>query len=135
MSAADLSIIAPIRSASMSEGSVEDEGSSEPTTAPRRTRLALVLAVLVVAAFGAGGYALGRGSGEDLEQARAEGVSAGEARGSEAGKRRGYAAGRKAGRQKGFEQSYPSSYRKAYAQAFEDANLRPPENVTVKDGS
>lgn len=97
----------------------------------RRVAVA-ALAVVVIAAVGAGGYLVGRGSGEDLDQARADGAAAGRVEGIKAGERRGYPEGLEVGRKRGYEQTYSSAYRTAFRQAFANEDLDPPRAIPVK---
>lgn len=93
------------------------------------TALALLLACL---ALGFGGYLLGRSSGTDLDEARAQGAAAGRLRGAEAGNRRGFEIGFRRGHRSGYRDAYPGAYRGAYRQAFEEAGLEPPTGSEIE---
>ena len=114
----------------MIEGSGGED--QEPLARPARRWLGLTVAVLCIAAVGAGSYLLGHGSGEDLNRARTDGAAAGRAEGAEAGAKRGYAEGLKIGRKRGYEQTYSSAYRSSFRQAFADAGLNAPQAIKVE---
>lgn len=71
------------------------------------------LALVLVLSAGAGGYALGRSSGEDLDAARAAGERAGQAEGAALGEERGTKEGLRAGRKQGYKEAYAKAQREA----------------------
>ena len=91
----------------------------------------VVIALLVAA----GGYLLGKGSGDDLDTARLEGEFAGRKAGAVAGATQGYAAGFKKGRDLAFRKAYSASYKRNYRRAYESAGMDPPkpENIQVPE--
>ncbi len=92
-----------------------------------------VAGVLAIALMvGAGGYLLGKGSGDDVDQARLEGEFAGRKAGAIAGATRGYAAGFKKGRDLAFRKSYSASYKRNYIRAYQDAGMDPPKPEDVE---
>lgn len=93
--------------------------------------LVAVAVVALIAVVGAGAYLAGRSTGEDLGEAREQAAAAGEKQGAELGKWEGYRQGFRAGRERGFGQTYAESYREAYFRQFENAELKPPERVSV----
>jgi hypothetical protein len=93
----------------------------------------ILLAAFVAAAAGVGAYFYGKGTGEDLDAARAHGRVVGKRAGAAKGTKVGYAEGFKKGRERGYSQTYADAYRKAYGQAFEDASLAVPEKIKVPD--
>ncbi|HMT05900.1 MAG: hypothetical protein KDB48_04705 [Solirubrobacterales bacterium] len=80
----------------------------------------------------AGGYLLGKGSGDNLDTARLEGEFAGRKAGAVAGATKGYAAGFKKGRDLAFERSYSTSYRRNYRRAYENAGMDPPKAASIE---
>lgn len=86
----------------------------------------------VVLLFGAAGYVLGKGSGEDVDSARLEGEYAGRKAGAVAGATKGYAAGFKKGRDAAFEKSYAASYRRNYRRAYEKAGMEVPKAKDIE---
>ena len=82
--------------------------------------------IVVVAAFAAGGYLLGRDSGEDLDAARAEGTAIGTQTGAKAGDRRGYVSGYRLGERQGYGGAYREAFRTTYQSAFREAGLEAP---------
>lgn len=106
---------------------------SEPAFSIRRSTLFTVLAGVIVAiALGAGGYMVGKNSGEDLEAARAAGASAGKAAGEKRGQSRGFRAGFTKGNSLGFTASYNQAYRRAYVKTWEEAGLEAPAKKDIK---
>ena len=91
--------------------------------------------VVIALLFAAGGYLLGKGSGDDLDTARLEGEFAGRKAGAVAGATKGYAAGFKKGRDLAFRKSYSASYKRNYRRAYESAGMDPPkpENIQVPE--
>jgi hypothetical protein len=89
--------------------------------------------LLVVSALGVGAYYVGLSTGEDLEAARAEGISAGQKRGSADGRQEGYQEGYRVGRRRGFDQAYPPAYRDAFLRELKNADLDAPTRVQVPD--
>ncbi len=109
--------------------------TAEPA-APRRRgpQLALVAGVLLAAlAAAAGGYVLGKGTGEDLDAAREAGRKQGEREGTTRGTERGYEAGFKEGRRAGYKETYKRAYERAYKKELREAGVTPPEKVKVPD--
>ena len=89
--------------------------------------------ILVVALMvGAGGYLIGKGSGDDLDTARLEGEFAGKQAGAVAGATRGYAAGFKKGRDIAFRKAYSASYKRNYRRAYEQAGMDPPKAEDIE---
>jgi hypothetical protein len=102
---------------------------------PRSTRRTAVVAlVIVVLAAGAavGGYLLGRGTGEDLDAARAVGARQGERIGTARGTARGYDRGFKEGRRAGYRQTYDTAYDRAYNAQLKKAGFDPVKNPSSK---
>ena len=96
-------------------------------------KILAVAGVLAIALMvGAGGYLLGKGSGDDVDQARLEGEFAGRKAGAIAGATRGYAAGFKKGRDLAFRKSYSASYKRNYIRAYQDAGMDPPKPEDVE---
>jgi uncharacterized protein YkwD len=81
-------------------------------TAPHATGLALL--VVLAAAVGAGGYALGRSGGPSLAHARATGAQRGLTTGQAGATRDGYHAGFEAGSAAGYRSTYRPAYRASY---------------------
>jgi hypothetical protein len=104
-----------------------EEGSPDAESGGRATTLNLALALLAILAVAVGGYALGRGSGEDLASARDGGASAGREAGLRTGRRAGYALGLAAARAGKDREAYADAYREAYERAFESKGLYPPK--------
>lgn len=77
-------------------------------------------------AVGAGAYLIGKGTGNDVDQARLEGETAGKQAGAMEGAAEGYAAGFRKGRERGFRKAYASAYRVYYKRAFEQVGLDVP---------
>jgi len=88
--------------------------------------------VIVALLVGAGGYVVGKGSGDDLDQARLEGEFAGRQAGAVDGATKGYAAGFKKGRDVAFRKSYTASYRRNYVRAYENAGMDAPKPVNIE---
>lgn len=88
--------------------------------------------LLIALLIGAGGYVLGKGSGDDIDQARLEGEFAGKQQGAIEGASRGYAAGFKKGRDLAFRKSYEASYRRNYIRAYENAGMDPPQAKNIE---
>lgn len=88
--------------------------------------------VAVALLIGAGGYLLGKGTGDDLDTARLEGEFAGKRDGAIAGATRGYAAGFRKGRDLAFRKSYAASYRRNYRRAYENAGMDPPRAKDIE---
>ena len=86
----------------------------------------------IVLLFGAGGYLLGKGAGEDVDEARLQGEYEGRKAGAVAGAMKGYAAGFKKGRDEAFRKSYAASYRRNYRKAYEDAGMEPPKSGDIE---
>jgi hypothetical protein len=86
---------------------------------PRHNRGLILLGVVLSLASAAGGYALARSQGSDLDAARAQGVRAGRAlgaaRGAHLGQRAGLAAGRKATYAPAKQRAARHAYRAAIA--------------------
>ena len=76
--------------------------------------LAVVLLLVAAIAAAGGGYALGQSGGEDLDDARAAGATAGKREGLERGRAAGEKAGERRGRREGFSASYKPAYQAAY---------------------
>lgn len=106
---------------------------SEPAVSIRRSTLFTLLAGVIVAiALGAGGYAVGKNSGEDLEAARVAGTSAGKAAGENRGQARGFRAGLTKGKSLGFAVSFNQAYKRAYIETWEEAGLDAPAKKDIK---
>jgi hypothetical protein len=93
--------------------------------------LLIAAAIVLIVGLAAGGYFLGKSSGEDLDAARAQGAAVGQRAGAAQGASEGFAQGRKEARGKAFATSYTTSYRASYRQAYEDAGLDPPDQIDV----
>ena len=91
--------------------------------------------VVGIAAIGAGGYAIGRSSGEDLDAAAAAGTRAGNATAARDGREEGYAQGLRLGRKRGYEAAFPEAYRAAYARQFRAAEVDPPTRIAVPESA
>ncbi|OJU96223.1 MAG: hypothetical protein BGO23_01505 [Solirubrobacterales bacterium 67-14] len=92
-----------------------------------------VAGILAVAAMvGAGGYLLGKGSGDDVDQARLEGEFAGKRAGAVEGATKGYAAGFKRGRDQAFRKSYSASYKRNYIRAYSKAGMDAPKPQDIE---
>ena len=90
-------------------------------------------AVLIVAiGLGVGGYFVGKGTGEDLESARAEGQAAGKKSGTAKGTAQGFKRGFKKGKAKGYEKSFGPAYKDSYIKAYEEAGLDPPDKKEIE---
>src|SRR5688500_18912344 len=112
-----------------------DQANASPSPAPpgRVRRAALIVAsAALLGGLGAGGYALGKSSGEDLDAASAEGTAQGQLKGAAKGAEEGYAEGFATGREQGYDRTYDDAYRAAYTQAFEDAGLEAPDQIKVQ---
>ncbi|HTU14007.1 MAG TPA: hypothetical protein VMF31_02295 [Solirubrobacterales bacterium] len=106
----------------------------EPPSMPRVERkLAGGVAAILLAclAVGIGAYALGKGSGDDVDVARIEGEAAGRQAGAIEGATRGYAAGFVKGRDAGFAKTYEDAYRRSFKRAFEQAGLEVPSDKDI----
>ncbi len=90
---------------------------AQSSALPRFFWLWTLLAVVLAVMAGAGAYAIGRGSGEDLGAARATGRAQGLEQGRAAGLKAGRARGLKAGRRAGYSETYQPAYDKAYDKA------------------
>lgn len=88
--------------------------------------------VAIALLVGAGGYFIGKGSGDDLDTARLEGEFAGKRAGAIAGSTKGYATGFKKGRDIAFRKSYSASYRRNYRRAYENAGMDPPKAEDIE---
>jgi len=97
-----------------------------------RKAMAVVGILLVGLLVGAGSYVLGKGSGDDLDQARLEGEFAGKKAGAIEGATKGYAAGFKKGRDIAFRKSYSASYRRNYIRAYENAGMEAPKPKSIE---
>lgn len=92
-----------------------------------------VAGILAIAGMvGAGGYLLGKGSGDDLDQARLEGEFAGKRAGAIEGATKGYAAGFKRGRDQAFRKSYSASYKRNYIRAYSKAGMDAPKPQDIE---
>jgi hypothetical protein len=100
-------------------------------TSRSKTPLSIAAAVVLIAGLAAGGYLLGKSSGEDIDAARAAGTAAGQRDGAAKGAAQGYNAGRLQGRRQGYQDSFGRAYKTAYRKAFEDAGQAPPTDITV----
>lgn len=107
------------------------EGSSQvsPGLGVALRALGVILATFLL---GVGGYSIGRGSGEDLEAARAAGQAAGAKTGTARAISRGFSAGLRKGKKRGFDRAFPAAYKSGYLRAFESAGLEPPAKNQVK---
>ncbi len=94
--------------------------------------LAVAGIAVVAGLVGAGGYLLGKGSGDDLDMARLEGEFAGKRAGAIEGATKGYATGFKKGRDLAFRKSYSASYRRNYIRAYENAGIDPPKAKSIE---
>lgn len=96
-------------------------------------KLAAPIAAIVLAALavGIGAYAIGKGSGDDVDTARIEGEAAGKQAGAIEGASRGYAAGFVKGRDIGFRKTYEEAYRLNFKRAFEQAGLDVPSDKDI----
>jgi hypothetical protein len=92
-------------------------------TSRSKSSLSIVVAVVLIAGLAAGGYLLGKSSGEDIDAAREHGMAIGKAAGSALGATQG----RQAGTRAGFARGYTDAYREAYQAAGVDA----PEKIEV----
>lgn len=88
--------------------------------------------LLIALMVGAGGYLLGKGSGDDVDTARLQGEFAGKQAGAIAGATKGYAAGFAKGRDLAFRASYAASYRRNYRRAYENAGMDPPDAKNIE---
>ncbi len=93
-------------------------GPGDPTSGAHRGGLWAAAVVALALAAGAGGYALGSSSGEDLAAARRDGARAGQQAGTASGTRQGTRDGLRAGRKLGFRPAYKKAYRAAYRRAL-----------------
>lgn len=115
---------------------MNDPGGKSRSIEVRLSTLGWVAGVLAVAlAIGAGAFAYGKSTGEDLDAARKEGATAGQREGAAKGAAQGYAVGFKQGRKAGFKHTYPKAYRKSYAAAFEEAGLEAPDSQDIQVSS
>lgn len=87
---------------------------------PRRAVLSIA-AVMVIAGMGVGGYAIGRTTGADVDQARQEGLVAGEREGAAKGAQEGYDRGFRLARQEAYRQSFSRARKRAYDRAIKAA--------------
>ena len=94
--------------------------------------LAVAGIISIALLVGAGGYFIGKGSGDDLDTARLEGEYAGKRAGAIAGATRGYATGFKKGRDIAFRKSYSASYKRNYRRAYEEAGMDPPKAEDIE---
>ena len=94
--------------------------------------LAVAGIVAIAGLVGAGGYVIGKGSGDDLDTARLEGEFAGKRAGAIEGATSGYAAGFKKGRDIAFRKSYSASYRRNYIRAYEDVGMEAPKPKDIE---
>jgi hypothetical protein len=93
---------------------------------PPKRRLVALVAVLLAIAAGAGGYALGKSTGADLEAARAQGARSGKVEGADRGSQKGYDQGFEAG----FRQAKARGYRNAFYKALSAAGIKPAQLVS-----
>ena len=93
------------------------------------------MAIAIVVAVGAGGYLIGRSSGEDLDAAAAAGSRAGKAAAARDGRQEGYAQGLRLGRKRGYEAAFPEAYQAAYARQFRAAEVDPPTRIVVPESA
>lgn len=95
---------------------------SLPDQLGSRLREGFVVAVLAAGLLLAiGGYAVGRSTGPDLDQARAAGQANGAREGRALGRARGYRSGFNAARAAAGRRSYRRSYRRGCREAIGDA--------------
>ncbi|MCB0830024.1 MAG: hypothetical protein KDB54_00490 [Solirubrobacterales bacterium] len=94
--------------------------------------LAVAGIIAVALMVGAGGYLVGKGTGDDVDQARLEGEFAGKRAGAIAGATKGYAAGFKKGRDVAFRKSYSASYRRNYIRAYDNAGMDAPKAKDIE---
>jgi hypothetical protein len=96
-------------------------------------KVLVVAGILAIAAMvGTGGYLLGKGSGDDVDQARLEGEFAGKRAGAIEGATKGYAAGFKRGRDQAFRKSYSASYKRNYIRAYSKAGMDAPKPQNIE---
>ena len=115
-------------------------GSEEPSVSlgeigaepPRGWRAAVAIVALLAIGGGLGGFAIGHGTGEDLDAARAAGATSGEAAGTQDGGKRGYAAGYDIAAKQAFKKRYDDAYKAAYRAAFDDAGLDLPNLAEIE---
>lgn len=98
----------------------------------RRSLLVSAVALLLVAAVGAGAYFVGRGTGKNLDEARRLGAVSGLAQGKANGRRKGAETGYRLGFAHGFKANYPTAYRQAYRQAFDAVGLEEPKRREIR---
>ena len=114
------------------ERTSKDERESGRTFEISARSLGAWLATIALALIlGVGGYLVGKNGGEDLEQAKTEGVTAGTKIGSTKGAAKGYTLGLKQGERVGYQSSYGSAYKQAYAGAIANAGLERPQLRTI----
>ena len=98
----------------------------ESTFAFAKRHAFVILASLLVLLGAAGGYYLGRTSGEDLATARSSGVADGRNEGAKAGEEEGFGTGFKLGREGGYPAAYERAFEAAFEDQFTELGLKPP---------
>lgn len=98
----------------------------------RKLAAGVVGILLASLAVGIGAYALGKGSGDDVDVAKLEGEAAGKQAGAIEGASQGYAAGFTKGRDAGFKKAYEPAYRLSFKRAFEQAGLDVPSDKDIE---
>ncbi len=109
-------------------------GDKQPRQAEltgRSTMIGLGVVLLAVA-LGVGGYFVGKGTGEDLEVARAEGTAAGKKMGTLKGTKQGFKTGFRRGNARGYDKAYGPAYKSSYVKAYEDAGLGAPAKSEIE---
>ena len=90
-----------------------------------------LIAIVLIAAAGVGGYVTGRSGGEDLSAARSAGTQQGHNEGTAEGTQRGTREGLRAGRKVGYRRAYRRAYRLAYRKASGGQSRPPRAGYTV----
>lgn len=110
----------------------EDGGSGSSSAVPVQRITIICVGFVVAMALGAGGFLIGKNSGEDLESAREVGSSVGKKAGEERGEKQGFKLGLKQGRKNGYDRSFRVAFKDAYLAAWNDAGLEPPARGNVE---
>lgn len=110
---------------------IEDDQPRQVALNVRSLMIGLVVVLLAIA-LGVGGYFVGKGTGEDLDAARAQGATAGKKAGTLKGTKQGFKAGFRKGKSKGYEKAYGPAYKSSYVKAYEDAGLDAPAKSEIE---
>jgi hypothetical protein len=100
---------------------------------PRARTVVVVIAALVLAGAGVGGYMIGKQSGADLDDVARVAIADGHDAGLKKGAKEGYARGFEGARGPAYASAYSAAYRRAFAAEFEAAGLEPPARIPVPE--